>query len=287
MNTELDQRESKVLDFINAKNKELSAVNSQNALDNDPALKMKKLNDECKKGTSICIDTILGRLYKDALPFDDPKKNCSDDEMRDEIHDYIARRTGGKNSEYYVREGIKRTNSKTLKELLNVSESISSNFYREKVKDLGSIRVKDLNFNPNISTDDMNKITRKLELDEISDIIMNNVQTALKNETDKANRETEYYNNIENQLADNPEVQDDSSMESALEKMRVIGRPTVYQPSLMEAILLGKTKTMKESAGNDIIYEAIEEYTKLSMSKALKLEKFDLASVKKLANSYL
>ncbi len=287
MNTELDQRESKVLDFINAKNKELSAVNSQNALDNDPALKMKKLNDECKKGTSICIDTILGKLYKDALPFDDPKKNCSDDEMRDEIHDYIARRTGGKNSEYYVREGIKRTNSKTLKELLNVSESISSNFYREKVKDLGSIRVKDLNFNPNISTDDMNKITRKLELDEISDIIMNNVQTALKNETDKANRETEYYNNIENQLADNPEVQDDSSMESALEKMRVIGRPTVYQPSLMEAILLGKTKTMKESAGNDIIYEAIEEYTKLSMSKALKLEKFDLASVKKLANSYL
>lgn len=287
MNTELDQRESKVLDFINAKNKELSAVNSQNALDNDPALKMKKLNDECKKGTSICIDTILGRLYKDALPFDDPKKNCSDDEMRDEIHDYIARRTGGKNSEYYVREGIKRTNSKTLKELLNVSESISSNFYREKVKDLGSIRVKDLNFNPNISTDDMNKITRKLELDEISDIIMNNVQTALKNETDKANRETEYYNNIENQLADNPEVQDDSSMESALEKMRVIGRPTIYQPSLMEAILLGKTKTMKESAGNDIIYEAIEEYTKLSMSKALKLEKFDLASVKKLANSYL
>lgn len=287
MNTELDQRESKVLDFINAKNKELSAVNSQNALDNDPALKMKKLNDECKKGTSICIDTILGRLYKDALPFDDPKKNCSDDEMRDEIHDYIARRTGGKNSEYYVREGIKRTNSKTLKELLNVSESISSNFYREKVKDLGSIRVKDLNFNPNISTDDMNKITRKLELDEISDIIMNNVQTALKNETDKANRETEYYNNIENQLADNPEVQDDSSMESALEKMRVIGRPTVYQPSLMEAILLGKTKTMKESAGNNIIYEAIEEYTKLSMSKALKLEKFDLASVKKLANSYL
>ena len=287
MNTELDQRESKVLDFINAKNKELSAVNSQNALDNDPALKMKKLNDECKKGTSICIDTILGRLYKDALPFDDPKKNCSDDEMRDEIHDYIARRTGGKNSEYYVREGIKRTNSKTLKELLNVSESISSNFYREKVKDLGSIRVKDLNFNPNISTDDMNKITRKLELDEISDIIMNNVQTALKNETDKANRETEYYSNIENQLADNPEVQDDSSMESALEKMRVIGRPTVYQPSLMEAILLGKTKTMKESAGNDIIYEAIEEYTKLSMSKALKLEKFDLASVKKLANSYL
>ena len=287
MNTELDQRESKVLDFINAKNKELGIVNTQNALDNDPALKMKKLNDECKKGTSICIDTILGKLYKDALPFDDPKKNCSDDEVRDEIHDYIARRTGGKGSEYYVREAIKRTNSKALKELLSISESISSNFYKEKVKDIGSIRVKDLNFNPNLNTDDMNKITRKLELDEISNIIMNNVQTALKNETDKANRETEYYNNIENQLADNPEVQDDSSMESALEKMRVIGRPTVYQPSLMEAILLGKTRTMKESTGNDIILEAVEEYTKLSISKALKLEKFDLDSVKKLANSYL
>lgn len=284
---DLNDRESRILDFINAKNKEASIANQKNALETSPEIQRRKLNDEYQKGKSICIDTLLGRLYKDALPFDDPKKNCSDDTMRDEIHNYVAKRTGGKNSEWYVREAIKKTNSQTLKNILTEAENISKRFLVEKQKDIGKISVRDLNFNMNLKDDDMNKITKKLEFDEISGIIQDNVKKAIQDESDKAKREEEYNKKIEDSLTNDMDVQDDASMESAIDKLTIVKQPTVYQPSLFEAIMLGHTQNVQESTGEGAFYEAVHEYTKLSMSKALKLEKFDIASVRKLANSYM
>jgi hypothetical protein len=286
MLNELDQRESRVMDFINSKNKETSASTAYDALNASPEIKLRKLNDETQKGKSICIDTILGRLYKDALPFDDPKKNCSDDEARDEIRNFIANRTGGKNSEYYVREAIKKTNSSALKNLLTEAENISKSFYKEKAKDIGTINLKDLNFNMNVDDEGISKITKKLELDEISDIIHNNVQKAIQDEADKAKREEEYNKEIEDALAADPNVQDDASMESAIEKMNVAKQPTIYQPSLFESILLNKAGVMKESTGENIMSEAVHEYTLLNIAKALRLERFTVESVRQLANKY-
>ena len=286
-NSNLDSRESKVLDFINAKNKEASLISQQQSLEMSPELQRRKLNSESQKAVSICLDTLLGRLYKDALPFDDPKKNYSDDTMADEIRDYISKRTDGRNSEYYIREAIKRTNSQTLKNMLSEATSISKKFLMEKGKAVGTINIKDLNFKMNLDQDELSNITKKLEFDEIADIIKNNVQQTIQDESDKAKREEEYNSSIEDSLADDVNVQDDTSMESAIEKMVIIKQPTVYQPSLFEAIMLGHARYMKESTGEDAFHEAVHEYTKLSISKALKLEKFDLTSVKKLANSYL
>lgn len=287
MNDELDMRTNRVLDFINAKAREQEAQKAQAELNTSPELKYKKLNDEYKKGPSICIDTILGRLYKDALPFDDPKKHCSDDCARDEIRDYIAQRTHGKNSEWYIREAIRRTKSSTLQNLLNEATAIAKRFYAEKSKDIGKINLADLNFNMNASNDELNQITKKLEFDEISDIIRGNVQKALQDESDKAKREEDYNQQIEDKLVQDTNVTDDSSMESAIERMNIIQRPTVYQPSLFEAILLGKAKTTQESVGSDMIAEAVEEFTKLNITKCLKLERFDLPSIRKMTNSYI
>lgn len=284
---DLNDREAKVLDFINAKNKEISLTKQKNELEMSPEIQRRKLNDEYQKGKSICIDTLLAKLYKDALPFDDPKKNCSDDTMRDEIHNYVAKRTGGRNSEWYVREAIRRTNSPTLKGILTEAENISKKFLLEKQKDIGKISVKDLNFKMNLNDDDMNKITKKLEFDEISGIIQDNVLKAIQDESDKAKREEEYNQKIEDSLTNNIDVQDDASMESAIDKLNIVKQPTVYQASLFEAIMLGHTQNVQESTGEGAFYEAVHEYTKLNISKALKLEKFDLTSVKKLANSYL
>lgn len=287
MNTELDARANKVMDFINAKAREQNMMNAQNELKASPEIKMRKLNEEYKNAPSVCIDTILGKVYKNALPFNDPKKNCSDDEARDEIRDYISKRTNGKNSEWYVREAIKRTGSSTLQTLLNESVNLAKNFLKKKSKDIGQISIKDLNYNANSDADQLDQINKNLELDEISTIIQNNVQRALQDEQDKAKREEEYNKQIEDSLTQDDSVTDDASMEEAVGKMNIIKRPTVYQPSLFEAILLGKAKAMQESVGEDMITEAIHEYTKLNISKALRLERFDLNSIRKLANSYL
>lgn len=287
MNNELTQRESKVMDFINAKNKEKLDATKYDNINSSPEVKLRKLNEEYIKGKSVCLDTILGRLYKDALPFDDPKKNCSDDDARDVMHDYISKRTDGKCSEWYVREAIKRTDSSTLKQMLTEAENIAKNFYKEKASNIGSINLKDLNFNMNLDDEGLNKITKKLELDEIAEIIHGNVQKALTDESNKAKREEEHNKKIEDTLANDMSVVDDSSMESAMDKLNLSNQPTVYQPSLFEAIMIGNTKVMTESAGKDIITESIHEYTKLNISKALRLESFTLDSIKKLANSYV
>ena len=287
MNGELDTRTNKVLDFINAKAKQKENEKIQNEFNASTELKYRRLNSEYQKAPSICIDTILGRLYKDALPFDDPKKNCSDDCARDEITDYISGRTCGKNSEWYVREAIKKNNSSVLQNLLTEAISIAKKFYSEKSKNISKINLEDLNFKMNNDSDDLSKITKKLEFDEISNIIQANVQKALQDESDKAKREEEYNQKIEDQLAQDINVVDDASMEAAIERMNIVRQPTVYQPSLFEAILLSKAKMTQESVGSDIISEAIEEYTKLNITKALRLEKFDLYSIRNMANSYL
>lgn len=287
MNQNLDQRESKLMDYINAKKQETQRVNDMNAINDSPMVKLRKLKSESNKSVSICLDTIMGKLYKDALPMDDPDKNCSDDYARNIIHDYIANRTNGKDSEYYVREAIRRTNSSTLKNMLAEAVRISKDFYNEKAKDIGKINIKDLNFNPNFNTEDMDKITKNLELDEISDIIHDNVQKAVQAEADKAKREDEYQKELEDKLSQDLDVTDAETVESTVSKMSKIYQPTVYQPSLFEAIMLGKASITQESVGAKVLTEVIHEYTKLNITKALKLESFTISDLKKMANSYI
>lgn len=287
MINQIDQRESKVMDFINAKNKEHEKATAFDNINNSPEIKLRKLNDECEKGKSLCIDAILAKVYKDALPFDDPKKNCSDDEAIADIQNYIAGRTCGKNSEYYVREAIKRNNSTVLKGILTEAEKMTKSFYKEKAKDIGKINIADLNFNNNIDDSGISKITKKLELDEISDIIRNNVKNAIDAEAEKAKRETEYNQKLEDMLTNDTSVNDDASMESAIEKFNAIKQPTVYQPSLFEALTIKHAgNKMLESTMNGFFHEAVHDYTLLNISKALKLENFTVESVRKMANEF-
>ena len=288
MNNTLEQRESLVMDFIKNKNNATALKKDLEDIQSTPDIKLRKLDSECNKGISVCLDTILGKVYKDALPFEDPQRNCSDDSARDAIHDYIDKRTNGKTSEYYVREAIKRTGSSTLKKMLLEAEKIVNEFYSEKAKDIGTINIKDLNFNMNKSEEDVDKITKKLELDEISEIIRSNVEKALKDEADKAQREAEYTKKIEDSLAEDISVTDDTSMEAALDKINILNTPTIYQPSLLEAIMIKNASVMNESASdNSIIIESIHEYTKLNISKALKLERFTMRDITEIANSYI
>lgn len=282
----LNQRESKVLDYIQAKADEMKQKADKDSIENNPTVKLNKLNDECKKAPSVCIDTILGKIYKDALPFDDPHRNCSIDDARDEMHQFMGKHFHGHNSEYYVKEAIRKNNSKVLGNILEFAQQCTKNFYAEKAKDIGKISIKDLNFNMALDNDDTQKLTKKLNLDEISEIIQNNVQKALQDESDKAHREDEYNKKIEERLVKAPDVIDEPSMEKALDKMNMLRRPTIYQPSLFEGIMLGQANHVTESSQTNIITEAIREYTKLNVLKALKLESFSVNSIKKLANDY-
>ena len=134
MKTELDNRESKVMDFIDNTNKKINEINDKNNIESSPEIKMKKLNSEYDNAKSICLNTMFGKVYKNALPYDDPDKNCSDETACRIMNDFIKKRTNGENSEYYIREAIRRTNSSTLKKMLNEATEISKEFYEKKLK---------------------------------------------------------------------------------------------------------------------------------------------------------
>ena len=82
-------------------------------------------------------------------------------------------------------------------------------------------------------------------------------------------------------------VLDESAVDTALGKMRLINQPRVYQPSLMESVLMHTSKIKPNASKDEMINESAKEYTKLSTIKALRLESFNIAATKSLAKSYL
>ena len=287
-NNDLDNREALVMDFINARNKEQRAHDSLDKLNNSFDVRCRIAKDEKQKCPGVIIDRILGKIYKDALPFEEPSHNMSDDDADDEIKNFIAQRTNGKNSEYYVREALKKnSNNKLLNKILTESQRLCKEYYSETAKDIATIDIKSLMYNPNDHMDEISDTLDNLDAEGLSELIANNVKQALDAEAERANREAEYNKSVEDSLTNDTSVTDTEAMESALHKMRPLNFPKVYQPSLMESVLIHMANSHPNSSKEEIFAEATKEYTKLSLVKALKLENFNLLSTRALANSYL
>jgi hypothetical protein len=286
MDKNLDSRESRMMDFIDAKNKEVAKLKDAESLQNNDELKLRYLKNQSEEAKSVCLDTMIGRVYRDALPFNDPDKTCSDADAAAKVRDFIDARSGH-GSEWYVKEALKRNGSPVLKGMIAEAENISKRFYAEKAKNIGKLNLSDLNFNIEAQNADISDINRKMELDEVSDAIMNNVTKALQTEQDKAKKEAEYNQQIEDKLTADPNVVDDASMEAAMNKLKVSNGPKVYQPSLFEAVLIHNANHMPDASATEVMTETIHEYTLWNVMKTLRLENFTPELICKTANSYV
>ena len=276
---EIKQREANVLGFINARNKEKTNQLNRDKINSTPDMQMHQLNIEGNKGKGIALDAIFGKIFKNALPLEDPKRNESDIDVGHDFHQYVLGRTNGRGTEYYIREAIKKTNSPVLKGIMAAAESVQRDYAFENTANVGKINISDLNFKPESLHDG--------KIDDISDIIQKNVQQSIQDEKDKAEREEQYAKQIEDQLAADDSVVDDESLQEAVNNYYKSAKPKVYQPSLLEAVMLHKDKEMGDSPAEEVFREAVREYTMLNISKALKLESFNLASIKKMCNEYV
>ena len=284
----MDNGQAKVMDFINRMNSINKAKQFENNRLNSVDVKLRKLKAEKDNANSVCIDTILGKIYKDALPFEDPDKNCSDADAAKAMHDFIADRCD-KGTEYYVKEGLRKSKSPVLKQLLEEVQKVTKGFYAEKAKDIGKISIEDLNYRVTDDSDKLTEIGKDLEFEDLSEVIQNNVATALQAEKDRADREAEYSKKLEDELANNMEIKDEAALEAAINKEMKRFTPEVYQPSLFEAIMVKNTRDFMESGNEGLgpVHETIHEFTKWNIVKALKLESFSVDDVRKLANKYV
>lgn len=310
------ESEAKVLSFMEAVQNERLMKEEEDAFMNTTDYKLKQL-DRCEHdGKAICLDNILCRIYKDAVPLNDDYKNACAEDLDTCFKDYIATRAP-KGIEYYIKEAI-RKKSPFAKRVLEAVSNLVEDEMRDKALNIEDIDTKDLVFSSN---DDLTKrlefIGDDLNSNEIAQTVRDNVKATAMSEIERAKKEKETLKNLEAELKSDIDVNNQAAVESALE-LKGFG-PSDYIPSLFNGIMINKLNKaiprfesgeladvylygamndfregeVEESAEIQMaspeeyaFIEAVKEYTALSVVKALKLESFNPIMINDLAYDY-
>lgn len=315
-----ESRENKVLSFMEQVQEEILMKEQEDAFLNSTDYKLKKL-DQCENdGKAICLDSIIRSLYKDATPLNDDYK-CAHNDSLDRTFDTFIAKKCPKGLEFYIREGLKK-NSPFAKKVIEAVENLVNDQTNDMGMNIDKMDASDLVF---ASNDDLTKkldiIKDDLNVPEISQAIQNNVKSTAISEINRAKKEKEELKNLENELANDVKVNSPEAVDNALE-LKDMGTPTDYKPNLFEAVMInklnniqpkyeagdlqdvylfntldeyGKMGEVTEEAESTIHFatpeelafvEAVQEYTLLSVLKALKLESFNKYELNDLVQEY-
>ena len=309
-----ENRSNKVFNFLDKvkeiKDQEVQDREFQNSYD----YKLKCLDKAEKDAKDSCINMVFTKMYKDALPLNDDYKQAHVDDLDCEMRDFIKYRCP-QGAEYYVKEAIKK-GSKVAKRIMESVDKLVDNAYEDKARNLDEYNVKDLVFS---SDEEMQKqidvVNKDLDLDDISKIIKDSVKTSAASEILRAKKEKEDIKQLEADLVNDMNVKNEEDIQEAMQ-LRGFGETKTFQPSLFQGIMIGNMNkfTKMEESGllePDYIYntledygynestndtgaskeelafiETVKEYTRLSIVKALKMERFSLNDINDLANQY-
>ena len=255
---------SETLDFMDALRAQERRSNAFDNIGSLPEVKARKLADTKDKAVTMCLDNILQKVYTNAIPCDIACKQPSDVKDLDvELRKYIAKRTGGQDSQYYVREGLKKTKNPALKRLIESVESIIRDIYFEKTVRPETITEEDLGFKitPEIENK-LDEVIRSNNLDDLSERIKTNVKTATQAEIDSAKKEKEERQQLEDEFANDESIKTESDLSAALMSRGYRTNDVkVYNPSLFEGILMNKFSKISESATPPEIDKPMKFYT--------------------------
>lgn len=259
-----DTSKSETLDFMDAIRKQERRKNAFNDIGSLPEIKARKLEDTKNKAVTMCLDNILQKVYTNAIPCDIACKNPSEVKDLDvELRNYIAKRTGGNDSQYYVKEGLKKTKNPALKRLLESVESIIRDMYFEKTIHPETITDEDLGFKITPEVEDkLDDIIRSNNLDDLSEKIKTNVKSATRAEIDSAKKEKEERQEMEDDFAKDESIKTESDLSTALMSKGYYSNDVkVYNPSLFAGILMNKFTKISESSNIPELNKSINFYT--------------------------
>ena len=271
----LNNNNDKVDEYMRRLNEIKKNEEARVKLEKYPIVSSKAIDRACHKCKITSLDKMLGKIYNDAIPVEG--NNVVD--VDKDISDFIATKTHGKDTEYYIKEAIRKNNSPFLTKMCEGAESMAKK-HRERKEDMikndPSISLTDLeNYRfDKTESDNLRTITSDMGFDEVSDIIRQNVKNTIQDEFDRTENEQKEIQALEDELASNEDITDSETMESAISKelsKRNIN-PEIHQPSLFEGILQYYTESFGGQSNDDILYRSICDYTMLSTMKALRLE---------------
>lgn len=303
--------EGKVLSFID----QIEADRQQKVQDteftNSMEYKYKCLNkakEECK---SQCLAKIFEKFYRNSVPLNDEYKSAYCDDLKADIPGFVKSR-GHEDLVYYVGEAMKK-GSPAARRIMESVQAIVDESFKEKEMNIADYQASDLVFKMDDNIEKkIDVTTQDLELDDLSQIIADNVKSTAAAEIKRAKREKENAKAIEAELANDLSVTNESAIDFALE-LRGMKDKKIFQPSLFEGVMIGKLEKaslMAESGTtNTYLYnaladygmgtndsfatpeevafvESVREYTLLNISKALRLENFNVGMIRELAQDY-
>lgn len=243
-------------------------------LEKDPDARNMAINKACKKCEIVSLDKMLGKIYNDAIPIEDGVADIDRD-----ISDYINAKTHGKDTEYYIKETIRKNHSPFLTKMCEAAKTMA-NKHRARKENMievnPSISLNELESYrfDNTENNNLQDITSDMGFDEVSEIIRNNVKTTIQDEFDRNENEQQQIQALEDELAGNDEIVDTETMESAIVK-ELFKRgydERLHQPSLFEGVLQYYTENFSDKRNDLILNKAICDYTLLSTMKALRLD---------------
>ena len=238
------------------------------------------------------LRALLKYLYKTALPFDREYKAAYDCELDDCFDSFISK---------YCKDGMcqyiteaKNTGCKPAAAMLEAVEDAVNDHFMVFMENLDEVDPDDIEMDvksPDVQ-DKIQEISAKLDYDQISEIITNNVKATVAHEKEMVDQEDQRLKEIEDELANDPDVKTESGVERALLRHGIGDKP--FNPTLFSGIMINKMNYFKESGedlddehlGKIAFTESVKEFTGLSMLSVLGLENISGKNYDNLANRY-
>lgn len=292
-NSNINQREDSMINFMDEVDKHNKSQQAANNYANSVDVKRRILNKKKDDAKGICLDLIFSKIYKDALPMDDEYKVAHGNDLDAEFHDFISDKAPD-GLEYYVKESIKKGNKAAKSIMEEVDKLVKENFFEASMA-LEDSNSEDVEFDPDSeeNQEKIKDITDSIGGEDISEIIKKNVKQTAIDDIEKTKKHDEELKGIVDDLKNDPKITTEASLDRAL-RLRGVGVPKFYQPSLFEGIMINKTNLIKNSGeklSNDIINkkaftESVKELTKINVLHALNFEPISTIESKKLAKKY-
>ena len=289
--TTIDQKRQGMEAFLaDLKEREEQEMLMQQYKEN-PNYKLSVLNEEREKGLENCAAGVICKIYRDALPLDDEYKAANKEELDDGFVDTIKQKSP--DGVYTFLSSCASAGCKPAKLMMEaVTEAIDTGC-RKFYENINEVDPDEIDMGPTskIVNDAVDVVTAKMDYDQISEIIEQNVQNTVRREIETQKAEDEKLQELQTRLSEDNEVQTESAVEAAL--MREGMSRKQYQPTLFNGIMIGKVKEFTESGDLDTehvqkkaFFESVKEYTKIETLSMLNMVKFNQRQLDQLANEY-
>lgn len=257
----------------------------------------KIVNDYGDKKKEQCMRDMVGCIYKDALPDNDEIKARSYDDMDDFIDNHCP------NGLYkYITDSGSCAIGDTAKECSKAVDEACAGMkknLKECIKENAMpLSESDIDFAKDTANEEIGEkidsIARRGSFKELSEAIHTNVADAVRSSVESAKAAKKANADFEKELKDDLTVTTKESVENRIALRRNLDKKTY---NLFEAMYASKAGSIMQESVDDyngelnnserIMIEAVAEYTKHSVWKALKLGRYDINTTKGLINDYL